>query len=61
MALHSCAFYILRHGIKISISLDLKKSKTDLETLKKQAEATNSEYDRLSSEFQKLQVSILLL
>ena len=36
---------------------ELKKSRTDLETLKKQAEATNSEYDRLSSEYQNLQVS----
>lgn len=28
----------------------------DLDTIKKQAEATNAEYDRLSSEYQSLQV-----
>ena len=39
--------------------LDLKKSRTEFEALKKQAEATNAEYDRLSSEFQKLQVIVL--
>ena len=38
------------------ILVELRRSKTDFDALKKQAEATNSEYDRLSSEFQKLQV-----
>lgn len=38
--------------------IDLKKSRTDLEAMKKQAESTNSEFDRLSSEYQKLQVRL---
>lgn len=36
---------------------DLKKARADLEAMKKQAESTNREYDRLAEENQKLQVS----
>ncbi len=37
---------------------ELEKSRIDLEALKKQAEATNSEYDRLTGDYQTLQVRI---
>ena len=40
------------------VHVDLKKAHTDLEAMKKQAESTNREYDRLSEENQRLQVSV---
>ncbi len=43
----------MRYSLNI---VELKKSKADLDAIKKQATSTNAEYDRLSSEFQKLQV-----
>ena len=41
--------------------LDLKKARSDLDAMKKQAESTNREYDRLAEENQKLQVSVIML
>ena len=41
--------------------LDLKKARSDLEAMKKQAESTNREYDRLAEENQKLLVSIIFV
>ena len=35
---------------------ELRVARTDLEAMKKQAESTNAEYDRLAEEHQKLQV-----
>ena len=35
---------------------ELHVARTDLETMKKQAESTNAEYDRLAEEHQQLQV-----
>ncbi len=39
---------------------DLKKARSDLKAMKKQAESTNREYDRLAEENQKLQVSVIM-
>ena len=39
---------------------ELKKAKVDLQAMKKQAESTNTEYDRLAADNQKLQVTNLL-
>ncbi len=36
--------------------VDLKKTKADLEAMKKQAESTSAEYNRLAEEHQKLLV-----
>ena len=47
-----CIILLLFHS-------DLKKARSDLEAMKKQAESTNREYDRLAEENQKLQVSRL--
>ncbi len=38
--------------------IDLNKTKTNLEAMKKQAESTSVEYDRLAEEHQKLVVSL---
>ncbi len=45
------------NGIAILLT-ELKKTKTDLATMKKQSESTNAEYDRLAEEHQKLVVSL---
>ena len=37
--------------------LELRVARTDLEAMKKQAESTNAEYDRLAEEHQQLQVN----
>ena len=39
-----------------TLSSELRVARTDLEAMKKQAESTNAEYDRLAEEHQKLQV-----
>ena len=42
-----------------SHTAELRKTKADHDAMKKQAEATSTEYDRLTSEFQKLQVMLI--
>ena len=46
--------------VKYCVILELKSKELEFEAMKKQAESTNEEYDRLSSEFQKLQVGLCL-
>jgi hypothetical protein len=38
--------------------LELRVARTDLEAMKKQAESTNAEYDRLAEEHQQLQATL---
>ena len=45
----------------LCIFSDLKKARADLEVMKKQAESTNREYERLAQESQKLQVSLFMI
>ena len=41
---------------QIDVFAELEKARKDLATMKKQAESTNAEYDRLLAEHAKLQV-----
>lgn len=41
-------------------SSELKRAKLDLDSMRKQAEATNNEYDRLLKEHAKLQVNMYM-
>ena len=45
--------------LPIKTLAELRVARTDLEAMKKQAESTNAEYDRLAEEHQKLQVCTL--
>ncbi len=51
MVIHTAVIYEL-----CCVFLELKSKDLELEAMKKQAESTNREYDRLTSEFQELQV-----
>ena len=48
--------YVVMCLSHVNTHAELKKAKTDLEAMKKQAESTSAEYDRLAEEHQKLLV-----
>ena len=53
-----CIDYTLSYVHTWCVCSDLKMARADLEAMKKQAESTNREFDRVAAENQKLQVSL---
>lgn len=56
-SLNLVKYHIVSSLFFVKINVELKKARADLDTMKKQAESTSTEYDRLAEEHQKLQVS----